>query len=101
MTYLSAPDAADQLNVGVEPVVLLFAGAVRLNEPGGLQVCVMVLNVAQLLEVNGQLDAVVFFATTRHSSVVPGERVVGLKLVVEVVNAGEPEVQPPEPEMPR
>ena len=65
--YLSAPDAADQLSVGVELAVLLLAGAVRLKEPGGLQTAATVLNVAQPLVVVGQLAAVVFVATTRHS----------------------------------
>ena len=65
--YLSAPVEADQVSVGVEPVVLLSNGPVRLNAPGGLQAAAAVLNVAQPLVVNGHVLAVVFFATTRHS----------------------------------
>jgi hypothetical protein len=44
MRYLSAPDAGDQLSVGVELAVLLFAGPMRLNDPGGLQTAPVVLN---------------------------------------------------------
>jgi hypothetical protein len=99
-TYLSAPDDADQLNVGVELTVLLFPGDVRLNEPGGVQVVAAVVNVAQALVVNGQLAAFVFLATTRHSYVVFGDRAGGLKLVPAVVNTGELDVQAPDPETP-
>ena len=64
---LSAPKEADHVSVGVELVVLLSAGAVRLNEPGGLHDAAMVVNLAQPLVVNGHVAAFVFFATTRHS----------------------------------
>ena len=64
---MSAPEAGDQFNVGVEPAVALLLGEVRLKEPGGLQAAAVVLNVAQPLVVVGQLVAFVFFATTRHS----------------------------------
>ena len=98
--YLSAPKEADQVSVGVELVVLLSAGAVRLNEPGGLQDAAMVVNFAQPLVVNGHVLALVFFATTRHSYVVLAASVGGLKLVFAVVNCGVP-VQAPDPDTPK
>jgi len=64
--YLSAFAAADQLSVGVALAVLPFAGPVRVNEPGALQIAPVVRNVAQPLDGKGQV-VFVFLATTRHS----------------------------------
>ena|SRR5205807_386200 len=100
--YLSAPLAAVQVSVGDVVVVSLFAGAVRLNEPGALQAGTAVVKVKQLVERTPlHVGAVDRFATTFHSYVAPAASGGGLKLVVVDVAGDAVPVQPPWPDLER